>query len=260
MRVCAIVLGTILALSLLPARLGAAETPSSETTSVPATSDTPQLPAYVARPAGSAPAPGVVVLHGCDGYTKHYAVISDWLAGHGYVAVAIDSLTPRGKKNSCGDRSGSRNEAKDARATLAWMRAQPYVDGSRLALLGYSMGGIATLDIVAPERPAQLPEGLRAAVAYYPSCRKRSAASVSVPLQILDGDADDWTPAPPCQAFATDAAHIGKPVAITTYPGATHAFNVIAPDRVRYGHQLRYDPAATAEAATQTLTFLRKQL
>jgi dienelactone hydrolase len=260
MRGCAVVLSAILTLSFLPARLGAADAATSLTTSIPATSETPQIPAYVARPAGSTPAPGVLVLHGCDGYTKHYALISDWLASHGYVAVAIDSLRPRGKKNSCGDWSGSRNEAKDARATLAWMRSQPYVDGSRLALLGYSMGGIATLDVVDPNQPERPPDGLRAAVAYYPSCRNRVAASVSVPLQILDGDADDWTPAPPCQVLATDAAQIGKPVSITTYPGATHAFNVKAPDRIRYGHHLRYDPAASADAETRTLDFFRKYL
>jgi dienelactone hydrolase len=259
MRVCAVVLGSILALPFFPVRIGAAGTASGET-SVPATSETPQIPAYVARPAGSAPAPAVVVLHGCDGYTKHYALISDWLASHGYVAVAIDSLRARGRKNSCGDWSGSRDEAKDARATLAWLRLQPYVDGSRLALLGYSMGGIATLDIVAPNQPEELPKGLRAAVAYYPSCRNRVAAGVRAPLQILDGDADDWTPAAPCQVFATDAAQIGKSVSITTYPNATHAFNVNAPDRTRYGHHLRYDPAASAEAETQTLNFFRKYL
>ncbi len=200
------------------------------------------------------------MLHGCGGYTKRYAAIADWLASHGYVAVAIDSLSPRGEKNSCDDPSGSRNEAQDARATLAWLRSLPYVDGSRLALLGYSMGAVAALDIVVPRDEATLPDGLRAAVAYYPSCRNRSAASVKLPLRILDGEADDWTPAAPCQVLARDADQIGKPVVITTYPGATHAFDVNAPDRVSYGYHLRYDASAGADAATQTLDFLRRHL
>ncbi len=230
------------------------------TETVPATSQTPALPAYVARPAGATVAPGVLVLHGCDGYNSRYAALADWLASQGYVAVAIDSLGPRGRTNACGDWSGSRNEALDALATLDWMRTQRYIDGSRLALLGYSMGAIATLDIVDPRRARTLPPGLRAAVAYYPACRNRDAVHVLVPLRILDGGADDWTPAPPCQALAQNAKQLGKAVTITTYAGATHAFNVDKPERISRGHLLRFDASAALDARMQTLDFLQRYL
>lgn len=227
-----------------------------EPLTIPATARTPQLPAYLARPASGAPAPGVVVLHGCEGYRDHYGAVADWLASHGYVAVAIDTLTPRGVSNACNDPSGSRIEARDALATLAWLRRQPYVDPTRLAVLGYSMGAIATLDIVDPHSGSAAPPGVRAGIAYYPACRNRIAANVNAPLRILDGDADTWTPAAPCQMLAQAATAAGKTVVITTYPGATHAFNVKAPDRTAYGHALRYDASAAADAQSQTLAFL----
>ncbi|MGP6156004.1 MAG: hypothetical protein ACLPYS_00450 [Vulcanimicrobiaceae bacterium] len=59
---------------------------------------------------------------------------------------------------------------------------------------------------------------------------------MSVPLPIFDGDANDWTPAPACQALAQSAAAAGKVVSITTYP------------------------SAAADAQTQTLDFLRRYL
>ena len=244
------------ALAFCAFALCAAGANAGEQQNIPATAQTPQLPAYVARPTSSAPAPGVIVLHGCEGYRAHYGAVADWLASHGYVAVAIDTLTPRGVTNACQDKSGSRIEARDALATLAWMRQQPYVDPTRLAVLGYSMGAIATLDIVDPKSGVAAPPGVRAGVAYYPACRNRIAANVNAPLRILDGDADTWTPAPPCQALAQAATAAGKTVVITTYPGATHAFNVKGPDRTAYGHALRYDPSAAADAQMQTLAFL----
>jgi dienelactone hydrolase len=244
------------ALALCALALAAVRASAGEALSVPATATTPQLPAYVARPASAAPAPGVVVLHGCEGYRAHYGAVADWLASHGYVGVAIDTLTPRGVTNACTDRSGSRIEARDALAALAWMRRQPYIDPARLAVLGYSMGAIATLDIVDPHSGVAAPPGVRAGIAYYPACRNRIAANVNAPLRILDGDADTWTPAPPCQTLAQAATAAGKTVVITTYPGATHAFNVKGPDRTAYGHALRYDASAAADAQTQTLRFL----
>jgi dienelactone hydrolase len=228
--------------------------------SIPKTATTPELPAYVARPAGTASRPGVLVLHGCEGYRPRYGAIADWLAAHGYVGVAIDSLTPAGVRNACSDSSGSRREADDALSTLAWMRAQPFVDGTKLAVLGYSMGAIASLDLADPFHPGAPIPGLVAAVVYYPACRHRTGGNVVVPIQILDGDADDWTPSAPCQALANDALAAGKSVAITTYPGATHAFNVQAADRTALGHEMRYAASAAADAETKTLEFLRKYL
>ncbi len=228
---------------------------------IPAGAGTPAIPAHLARPAATtARLPAVVVLHGCEGYRARYGAIADDLARHGMIAVAIDTLTPRGVTNSCGDPAGSRTAAEDARAALSWLRTQPGVDPDRLALLGYSMGAIAIMDVVDPRRQSPPPAGLAAAVAYYPACRRRDAAHLTVPLAILDGDADDWTPAPPCAALAATANAAGKTLAITTYPGATHAFNVVGTPRTAYGHRLRYDATAAADAEARTLAFFRTYL
>jgi dienelactone hydrolase len=39
-------------------------------------------------------------------------------------------------------------------------------------------------------------------------------------------------------------------------PGARHSFDANQPDRVYFGHQLAYDPKATADAFERTRKFL----
>jgi dienelactone hydrolase len=61
-----------------------------------------QLPGYLARPDAPGPFPAVVVLHGCSGFFSTYAAVADDLKWEGYVALAVDSLGPRGIANACG--------------------------------------------------------------------------------------------------------------------------------------------------------------
>jgi dienelactone hydrolase len=228
-------------------------------TAVPATATSPAVPVYIARPVGPGPFPAVLLLHGCDGFNGFAAVAADRLTRLGYVAVALDSLGPQEPYAGCGDRDGSTDEAADARATLAWMRTLPYVSADRLAVIGFSMGASAVLNLVDPREPgAPAPAGLRAAVAFYPNCDRRDG-NVAVPLRIFDGDADQITPAAPCAALAKAGAAAGKPVEITTYPGATHGFQIPG-EHTFFGQPIRYDEAATKDSAQKVEQFLAASL
>jgi dienelactone hydrolase len=230
-------------------------------TMVPATGRTDAVPVYVAQPLGKGPFPAVLLLHGCDGFNGFGAVAADRLAAHGYVAVALDSLGVLDPFAGCVDNDdGASNEAADARVTLDWMRAQPYVVGDRLAVMGFSMGGTAVLNLIDPPRPGPAPKGLRAAIAFYPLCDGHDG-SVTVPLRIFDGDADEITPAAPCAAMVKAGKAAGKPLDITVYPGATHAFQVPGPDdRTFFGQPIRFDAEATADSALQVAAFLAESL
>ena len=220
------------------------------------------IPATLARPKGPGPFPAVIVLHGCAGKGRLETTIVEALAREGYVGLAIDTLAPQGVENACEGavKGASRRSAGYAAQSLAWLAAQPYVRADRLAAIGFSMGAIAVLDLVDPFVPHAPPPGLRAAVAYYPACRSRDGL-VTAPLLILDGSDDDWTPAPPCAAMAQSGVAAGKPIEITTYPGATHSFNTPRNAATTYlGHTLRYDAAASDDAWSKTKKFLARYL
>lgn len=197
------------------------------------------------------PQPAVLLLHGCGGMLnrrgqpaermREYAAL---LNEQGWHALAVDSLTPRGEKELCTQRVGTRkinqnDRRRDALAALQWLAAQPGVDGQRLALLGWSHGGSAVLaasnlrhaDVAATK---VLP---RLSVAFYPGCGSdlRGGYRPATDTLMLVGKADDWTPAAPCQALAaprSDASG-GREVRVVAYDGAYHGFDSTVPLRLR---------------------------
>jgi len=231
----------------------------AETVTIPAAGSLPAITGNLARPSGTGPFPAVLVLHGCEGTGALENKTVAELARQGYVALAIDTLAPQGLKNACSTPEAFVTSARYAYASLGWLANQPYVVPDHLGAVGFSMGAMEILGLIDPVSPRPPPPGLKAAVAYYPACERRSP-NVTVPLLILDGDADDWNPAPPCTRLAQAATDAGKTVQITTYPGATHAFNQPGNPRTYLGHSLRYDGNADRDADTKTLAFLASYL
>jgi dienelactone hydrolase len=235
---------------------------SAENVAIPQAAG-PDITGYMSRPKGPGPFPAVLVLHGCSGLRELEIATVDGLARQGYVGVAIDTLKPQGLKNACEVKGARRVSAQYAAASLAWLVGQSYVRGDSLGVVGFSMGATEILDLIDPLTAQAPPPSLRVAVAYYPACSGRDGA-VTAPLLILDGDADDWTPAGSCQELARAGVASGKTVEITTYPGATHSFNVprrtLTGEVTYLGHTLRYDASATADAEAKTNAFLGRYL
>jgi dienelactone hydrolase len=223
---------------------------------IPASGGSPEITGYLAKPSGPGPFPAVLVLHGCEGFGSLETSEVNELASIGYVALAIDMLKPQGMSNACSQVSeATRNAVGYAMAALGWLHGQSYVVPEKLGVVGFSMGGIVTLSLVDPRTPHPPIPGLQAAVAYYPNCSDRST-NVATPLLILNGSADDWIPPQGCQQFVQAAQAAGKTVQITTYPGATHAFNQPS-NRTRMvnGHTLTYDPQAASDADAKMRAF-----
>ena len=186
--------------------------------------------------------PVVVMLHGCGGMLNRQGepsarmhTYAQLLNAQGWHALAVDSLTPRGEKEICTQRTGTRQitmtqRRADTLAALQWVARQPGVDPQRLALLGWSNGGSALLAStnvnhpdVAQTRTALTSVGasLKLAVAFYPGCAtdvKRGYQPWS-PTLLLLGLADDWTPAAECMPLASGQLRI------QTWEGAHHGFD-----------------------------------
>ena len=129
----------------------------------------------------------------------------------------------------------------------------------QIGLIGHSHGGWTAVRAVQASYGLAA-RGLKAAVAYYPLCQPQFDRDVAVPLLILIGDRDDWTPADNCRKL--QAAGFTNPglVDAVYYPNAYHSFDSNAPDRSVAGHRLIFDPSAASDAEARTKAFFAKYL
>jgi dienelactone hydrolase len=209
------------------------------------------LTAHLSRPEGEAPRPALVLMHGCSGLLnakgRIFPIYQAWMRAlvvQGYVVLAVDSATPRGFGQTCTagpDRlTMSRDRPRDAYAALQYLQAQPFVQADRIGLMGWSQGGgvvLLTINDKSIGRPAGLVRDFRAAFAFYPgACSERLQSkpftqvepqgwTTQVPLLLLFGEADTWTPFGPCEAFVAAAKGRGNPIELKSYPMAVHAFD-----------------------------------
>jgi dienelactone hydrolase len=254
-----------------------------------------RLTAHLSRPAGDAPRPALVLMHGCSGLLgkdgRILPLYRSWMRAlvvQGYAALAVDSASSRGFGQTC--TAGpervtmSRDRPKDAHAALQYLQAQPFVRAGRVGLMGWSQGGgivLLSINDKSIGRPADLAQEFRAAVAFYPgACSERLQSkpftevepagwTTRVPLLTLFGEADTWTAFAPCAAFLAGAQSRGNPVELKSYPSAVHAFD--APNlprtelpQYRIGNGpipvIGTDREARTDAFVRVLEFLKSRL
>ena len=181
------------------------------------------------------PVPAVVFLHGAAGVlSSRGPAYARQLAQMGVAGVVVDSFGSRRELGtSFIDRLLNITEAAilaDAYAALAWLDGMPEVDGERVALMGFSYGGMATLYGV-QEQVARtfLPQGPRFAghVAFYAPCIAsfEDAATTGAPVLMLAGDSDAIVDPQRCAAAEAALEAGGSQVTRITYEGAYHQWD-----------------------------------
>lgn len=195
----------------------------------------------------SAAVPAFVLMHGCGGAFDKRGGLSErmrtyaaLLNANGIHALVLDSLSPRGEKQICTQKIGTRditqaNRRLDALAALQWLAGQPQVDPERLGLMGWSNGGSSVLAATNLRHVEVSRASVKAAfaVAFYPGCTAelQRGYQTTTRLLMLVGEADDWTPAAACKELANKTS--GTAPEIEIYPGAYHGFDSTAPLRLR---------------------------
>jgi carboxymethylenebutenolidase len=188
-------------------------------------SGTETVSGYVSAPEGAGKKPGLVVIQewwGVDDFIKGKA---DGFAKKGYVALAPDLY--RGKVTSDPDvahqlmRGMPEDRAmRDLQAAVAYLKTRPDVDATRIASIGWCMGGGYSLGLALAE-PA-----LAGSVIYYGRLITDPARieSLRVPLLGNFGGKDQGIPPESVTEFAGKAKAAGRSVDFKEYPEAGHAF------------------------------------
>lgn len=216
---------------------------------------------YGCRPDGSGPFAGIVVIQHAPGVDEFIRTMVDRLAQAGYLAVApalYHRQTEPGGPLELMGRLRDREVIADVNATVEHLRDDPAVDGARLGIVGFCMGGRVTY-LMAAANPA-----FKAAVAYYggntmlswggdvPTPFERTG-EIHCPLLFHFG-AEDTNPSPEDMGkLDAELNRYHKAHEFYVYDGAGHAFmNFSAPER--------YRESAAELSWPRTLSFLARHL
>jgi dienelactone hydrolase len=217
------------------------------------------------KPDGDGPFPAVVLLHAYTGITPSYDPWIKRLTGWKYVTLLVDTFTPRGIKEETGYpfKVSRQSRVQDAYAAKSYLSTLKYVDSKRIAVMGWSYGGVATVLSVTTESGIKNQDDyFRAGIAFYPGCTKEVRATLEAPLLILIGDKDDWTPPAKCEELENtlnwDKA--SQELVFKTYPNTYHGFDIVGLDRKVGRHQMKYNPESAADAFEQVKSFLEKHM
>ena len=215
------------------------------------------MKAFVAAPQTKEKRPAVIVIQEWWGLTDHIKNIARRYAAEGYVAIAPDLYSRLGHAltTDAGEAGKLMNTLKqedgltDLNATVAYLTSVPEVDGARIGVTGFCMGGSYALML-----PCVNP-AIKAAVPFYGQVPNPDAPlqKLSAPVLYLYGEDDGWITKADVQRLAAALKKYNKPGEIKTYPGAPHAF-------FRDNDPSVYRPEAAKDAWGRTKAFFKQHL
>jgi len=235
---------------------------------------------WLFKPDGNGPYPAVVMMPGClgaysfgdsaKGVNSVYREWGDRLVNAGYVALLVDSFTPRNAaQNQCGNGTTGVSEVNDrpydAYAGLKYLASQAFVTANKIGLLGWSHGGSSAMASLDTTRFIN-GSSFKAAVAFYPGCGlrnafggiRRSTWKPYAPFVILQGSSDTVASPATCTTRITLAQQLGATsVTINIFENAQHRFD--GARQVANGFT-QYDVDAKIAADAQVMHFFSTNL
>ncbi len=208
--------------------------------------------------------PGVLVVHEWWGHNEYARKRARMLAELGYTALAVD-MYGDGKTADHPDDAGKFSAAVNSNlperrarflAAKELLQADPTVDPSRIAAIGYCFGGGVVL--------AMAREGvdLAGVVSFHGSLPAKAPAApgaVKAKVLVLTGADDPFSPPKVVEAFKQEMDHAGADYRVVVYPGAKHSFT--NPDSTALGKEfnlpLEYNAAADRASWAEMKQFLQ---
>ena len=186
------------------------------------------------------------------------------LAQHGVIVWVLDNRSAGGKGAEAQwpiyGKLGEL-ELRDLEDGITWLKAQPYVDASRIALHGWSYGGFMTAyalthstswaagivgapvtdwrnyDTVYTERYMKIPRNNPGG--YRDTAPRFAAAKLHGKMLLIHGGVDDNVHRQNSEQFAYELQRLGKPFEMMIYPRQRHGF--ADPRMNRHLRQLMFD-------------------
>ena len=180
---------------------------------------------------------------------------SEYMAQHGYVVFSLDNrgMANRGRKFSDGIyKQFGKLEVEDQVAGIHWLKQQPWVDGNRIGIFGWSYGGYMTSMLlakasnelaggvaVAPvDRLEPVRHRLHRTLSRHAATQRRAATNypaccigwmdLKAPLLLIHGMADDNVQFTNSTKLMAALQERGIQFELMTYPGGKHGLSTPA--------------------------------
>lgn len=211
--------------------------------------------------------PGVVVLPEFWGINDESRRRARMLAEQGYVALAADIHGEGARPATLEEASARMSELRAdpargealIRGAIDALVARPEVDPTRLAAIGYCLGGAMAL------RAARMGLDLRAVASFHGVLSTHTRAtpgSVRARVLVCHGAADPIVSPGSVASFLEEMREASVDCTFISYPGVTHAFTVPEADAraKQHGLPLAYDARADRASWASLLTLLSQTL
>lgn len=270
-RVC--VIFSVLVLPLFVSACAGSGISSSKTIprlSVNSLDQTDRIPVRIWNSEKESIGKAVILLHGCSGwYGGNIKLWADWFGKQGFLALAVDSNSPRNITRDCQFMAKVSEKARaiDAYSALFYLVNERNVHPEKVVVMGFSRGAASAVQAMQPDLwranfKSSQPK-FAGSIAFYPECLNMPR-SLYGPVQVVIGGEDDWTYASHCTHWRTLVEDGAQTLDVHVIEGATHSFDQFTwkskrvGSRTYLGHRLTPSGSATNEAKTVVAAFLER--
>ncbi len=208
--------------------------------------------------------PGVLVVHEWWGLNDYARKRAKMLAELGYTALAVDmygdgkvAMHPDDARKFSSELMKNFDVGK-ARflAAMDFLKQQPTVDSTRIAAIGYCLGGGIVLNMA---RQGVDLKGVASFHGGLTAVKPAQAGMVKAKILVLNGAADKFTTSEQIEAFKQEMKAAGADFQFISYPGAMHSFT--NPDADALGKEFNlpfaYNANADRESWNEMKNFLK---
>jgi carboxymethylenebutenolidase len=210
-------------------------------------------PAYLARPAPTGGAPGVVVIQEWWGLVPHIKRVTERFAEAGFVALAPDLYHGQAAEEPDEARKlamalDRERAVQEILAASRYLRSLEEVAPKKIGVVGWCMGGGLALSTAAQG------SAVDAAVAFYGRpLAPEDTPKIGCPVLGLFAEHDHGIPVEVVQAFEKEMEKNRIPNEVHIYPGTQHAFFNDSRPHI-------YNPEAAEDAWKRTITWFNRYL
>ncbi|MBI5153614.1 dienelactone hydrolase family protein [Candidatus Poribacteria bacterium] len=210
--------------------------------------------AFLARPDGEGPFPGLIVIHEWWGLNDGIREEARKLAELGYAALAVDLYggqvaTEAPQARALKDAVKDDDALETMRAAVQYLSNQSFTKDRAIGCIGWCFGGRKSLQLAIAE------PRIRACVIYYgtPVTEVETLRQIRGSVLGIFGEADQAIPMTEVETLKKGLDEAGIRSEFHTYPGAGHAF-------ANPSNKAGYNTDAAADARKWTAKFLLENL